>query len=64
MNLLQAIADAVDAMKGRPNRWNQDEDQTMRYLRAQRAHALAETRRLRQGPSWEELLRPRRDGGS
>lgn len=45
------------------DRWNPHDDDTVRFLREQRAAALRETRRLRRGLSWEDLYRSAKGSG-
>lgn len=54
MNLWRAVR---EALRRHADRWDPDADDTVRYLREQRAAAWRETRRLRRGVSWEDLYR-------
>jgi hypothetical protein len=44
------------AILGRLDRWNPDTDETLRFLKTQRALANHQTQRLRENVAWEDLF--------
>ena len=55
----------LDVLTGRRERWNPEEDDTVRYLRTQKAAAAAEAQRLRRRADGDPgfALLDARDGG-